>query len=781
MVASEQVLVRLEFDKILEQLARHTISSLGRERALALRPVDDLERVRAYQAETDEGYGLLRREPNAEFGGWHDIREPVRHTTRGVVLDGEVLFKIGQTLGAIRIQKKFLANRREHYPLLATRAAEIPVFPELEQRVRKCIQPGGEVADGASDRLAELRRRLQAARAQVRERLERMVRSPAQQKYLQEPIITVREGRYVVPVKIEYRNQVPGLVHDQSASGVTLFIEPLTIVEKNNEIRRLESAEKQEIQKILADLSSAVAQVAPDVLHAVDFLGYLDFVLAKVRLSLQMMAVPPRVDQGAYLEFQGARHPLIRDNVVAIDGRLGRDFDLLVLTGPNTGGKTVALKTMGLLVLMAQAGLHVPASVCAVGLFAELFADIGDEQSIENSLSTFSSHITNLAEVIERVGARSLVLIDELGTGTDPTEGAALAQAILEELHRRKARGVATTHYGELKQFATGRDRVENASVEFDLDTLQPTFRLVTGHPGRSYAFEIALRLGMPAELVSRARGFLSSDQRRTAELLQQLERSRQETERLREASREAAREAAELKRRYDSELTGLLEKKRVLRERASREAQELVRQVRREAEVIIRELREKIDSESNRVREQAIQQARGGIDRLGAGIPVALPPEQASEPPAALDAGEAVFIPRYGQRGITLGPSRDKAVQVQVGAIKVSLPLSEVRRTSAVPVEPSPERQVFLQQTQEVGTELDLRGLRVEDALAELEKYLDAAALADIPRAHLIHGIGTGALRAAVHEHLRGNGRIRSFRLGERGEGGLGVTVVEF
>ncbi|MBE0466204.1 MAG: endonuclease MutS2 [Candidatus Desulforudis sp.] len=780
-IASEKVLVRLEFDKILEQLARHTVSPLGRERALALRAVDDLDLVRTWQAETEEGSNLFRLDPNADFGGWHDIREPVERAVRGLVLEGETLFQIGQTLGAVRIQKKFLAERRDRYPLLAARAATVLDFPEPEQKIKKCILPGGEVTDGASAKLADVRRRLQAARAKVRETLERLVRSPAQQKYLQEPIITIRQGRYVVPVKIEYRNQVPGLVHDQSASGATLFVEPLTVVDKNNEIRRLESAEKQEIQKILAELSSAVARVAPDVLHAVDLLGYLDFVLGKARLSRQQGAVPPRVDRGAYLAFRKARHPLIRENVVAIDGGLGRDFDLLVLTGPNAGGKTVALKTFGLLVLMTQAGLHVPASECAVGLFSDVFADIGDEQSIENSLSTFSSHVANLVEIVGRVGPASLVLIDELGTGTDPTEGAALAQAILEELHRRRVRGVATTHYGELKQFASGRDRVENASVEFDVDTLEPSFRLVTGRPGRSYAFEIALRLGMPEAVVYRAREFLSDDQREAARLLQQLEKTQQEAERLREAAREAAREADDLRRRYESELADLLEKKSALRERAAREAQELVRQARRETEAVIRDLRESMHADSNRVREQAIQEARRRIGRLGAGLPVADVPETAAGVPEALESGEQVFIPRYGQRGVTLGPSRDGEVQVQVGAVKVSLPLVEVRRTTPAPVAQPAGSNVMLEKTREVGLELDLRGLRTEEALNELEKYLDDAALAGLPRVHLIHGMGTGALRSAVHSFLKADGRIRSFRLGGRGEGGLGVTVVEF
>lgn len=783
-MACEKTLGRLEFDKVLERLAGQTLSALGRERAAALRPAADLDVVRRFQAETEEGHNILRLEPSADFGGWYDVREPVRRAARGQVLDGGPLFQIGQTVGAVRTQKKFFTDRRERYPLLAGLADTMLVFPELEKRLVKSILPGGEVADGASARLADLRRRLQAGRLQVRERLERLVRSPAQQKYLQEPIITIREGRYVVPVKIEFRSQVPGLVHDQSASGATLFVEPMAVVDKNNELRRLEAAEKQEILKILTELSAAVAQAAGGILPAVDQLGHFDFVLAKARLSRQMAAVPPLLADGASLSFSRARHPLIRENVVAVDGRVGLDFDLLVLTGPNTGGKTVVLKTIGLLVLMAQSGLHVPASSCAVGVFDRVFADIGDEQSIENSLSTFSSHMANLVGIIGEVGAKSLVLADELGTGTDPTEGAALAQAILDELHRRGTRGVVTTHYGELKEFATKRDRVENASVEFDLETLEPTFRLITGRPGRSYAFEIALRLGMPETVVSRARSFLAPEQRQTAELLRRLEETRQEAERRLEAAGQEAREASGLKQRYEAELAGLLDKKAAIKERAVLEAQELIRQVRRESEEIVRELRRQINAGTNREKEQAIQQARSGIGRLGAVLPDPAVPEMEEGAPERLEGGEAVFIPRLGQQGVTLGPPRDGEVQVQVGAVKVNLSLAEVRRAAAAPVSVPPPAAgtVVVQKTRDdVRMQLDLRGLRAEEALAELEKYLDEAFLAGLPRAYIIHGLGTGVLRAAVRNHLKSDGRIRSFRPGDRGEGGLGVTVVEF
>lgn len=782
-IADQGTLKRLEWDKITERLARHCASEPGRELVQALVPVADTDEVVRLQAETEEAARVLRLEPAAEFNAWPDIREPLKRAERGLVLEAESVLDVGRTLRAIRLVRNFFSARVEKYPLLAGWARVMSPSPELEKRILEAIMPGGELADAASAQLGDIRRRLLRARQQVKETLDRMVRSHTTQKYLQDNIITIREGRYVVPVKIEYRGEVPGLVHDQSASGATLFVEPMAVVEKNNEIRRLEAAEKQEVYRILADFSSLIGAVAPETLGSVDILAHIDFTMAKGRFSLQLKAVPPVIEPGVHLRFRLARHPLIPGDAVPITCRVGEDFDILVLTGPNTGGKTVALKTVGLTVLMVQAGLQVPMEDCAIGLFTRVFADIGDEQSIEDSLSTFSSHMRNIVHIVRDVTADSLVLIDELGTGTDPTEGAALAQSILEELLARGAKAVATTHFSELKHFATNNERVENGSVEFDNVTLEPLYKIVIGRPGRSNAFEIASRLGLPGTIVGRAREYLTVDQHRAEDLLKNLELTQQQGEGDREAARALRREAEVLKDKYDAELAKFLEKKQAIREKAVEQAHEQVRRIRQEGEAIIRELREQIKQDSNRTREQGIHEARDRINQLTGGIPERPAPVGGGTPPTALKPGETVFIPRFNQDGQVVSTKGDEAV-VQAGSIRLNLPFAELRlRTAARTPEPmrGTTGQMALQKVMDFKSELDMRGMRAEEALNEMDKYLDDAVLSGVERVHLIHGKGTGVLRAAVTEHLRGDSRVKSFRLGEAGEGGIGVTVVEF
>lgn len=783
-IADQGTLKRLEWDKITERLARHCTSPPGRELAEALVPVADAQEVERLQAETEEAARVLRLEPGAEFNAWPDIREALRRAERGLMLEAETVFDVGRTLRTIRVIRNFFSGRAEKYPLLAGRAWLMSPAPDLEKRILEAVMPGGELADTASARLGDVRRRLQRARQQVKETLEGMVRSRSTQKYLQDQIITIREGRYVVPVKIEYRGEVPGLVHDQSASGATLFVEPMAVVEKNNEIRRLEAAEKQEIYRILAEFSALTGAVALETLGSVDILAHIDFTMAKGRFTLQLKAVPPTLEPGVHLRFRQARHPLIRGDAVPIGCRVGQDFDILVLTGPNTGGKTVALKTVGLTVLMVQAGLQVPAEECSVGLFSRVFADIGDEQSIEDSLSTFSSHMRNIVNIVRDVTPDSLILIDELGTGTDPTEGAALAQSILEELLARGAKAVATTHFSELKHFATTRERVENGSVEFDNVTLEPLYKIVIGRPGRSNAFEIASRLGLPGEIVERAREYLSVDQRRAEDLLKNLELTQQQAEGDREAARSLRREAEGLRAKYDAELARLLEKKQAIREKATEQAHEQVRRIRQEGEAIIRELREQLKQDSNREREQGIHEARDRINDLSGQIPARSAPVGGGAAPRELKPGETVFIPRFNQEGQVVSVTKGDEAVVQVGSIRLNLPFAELRlHTGAAAPEPVRETtgQMAMEKVRDFKPELDMRGMRAEEALSELDKYLDDAVLSGVPRVHLIHGKGTGVLRAAVTEQLRGDPRVKQFRLGEAGEGGIGVTVVEF
>ncbi|RKO67618.1 endonuclease MutS2 [Desulfofundulus salinus] len=781
----ERTLKRLEYDKVLEHLARYTFSPLGRERVFSLRPVTDRQAIHTWLAQTTQARELLRLEPGAELSGWHDIRQYLQRVVRGAVLEPQELFETGQTLGVCRRIRKFFAERPGRYPLLEEIALTIGNFTELEKKIIRAIIPGGEIADDASAALSTIRRRLQRAQQQVKEQLESIVRSPAYQKYLQDPIVTIREGRYVVPVKQEYRAQVPGIVHDQSASGATLFIEPMAVVESNNEVRRLQVAEKQEIARILGELSGAVAARGEELTLSLEALGQLDFIMARARYSEHLDAVEPRLLPVPRLNLRQARHPLLSGNVVPISIHLGYGFDTLVITGPNTGGKTVTLKTVGLLVLMAQSGLHIPAGEGSeIGVFEEVFADIGDEQSIEQSLSTFSSHLTNIVQILNQAGPGSLVLLDELGAGTDPAEGAALAQAILERLHEMGARTVATTHYSELKNFACARERVENASVEFDAVTLKPTYRLLIGRPGSSNAFEIALRLGLAPDLVERARSFMTAEQVQVADLMQQLERARQQAERELEEARRMRQEAAELKERYQALRDELVDRRESILARAREEARQLVKRAKQESEEAIRELRARLADEAARVREEAIREAReklaGMQERLQAGAP--RPKPEPGVIPASVSVGQAVFLPRFNQRGTVVALLDGGDVQVQVGMIKINVPLAELR----LPEEDQASRgevrvaSLLEDKTRSISTRLDLRGLRAEEALQEVEKYLDDATLAGLSRVYLVHGKGTGALRAAIQQQLKTDRRVKSFRLGEHGEGGTGVTVVE-
>ncbi|HAG07530.1 MAG TPA: endonuclease MutS2, partial [Peptococcaceae bacterium] len=524
-----------------------------------------------------------------------------------------------------------------------------------------------------------------------------------------------------------------------------------------------------------------VAAAAEEIATTLESLGRLDFVLAKGRLALDMNAVPPTLSGRAWLDIRGARHPLILGRAVPIDIRLGTDFHTLVITGPNTGGKTVTIKTAGLLVLMAQAGLHVPAEACSMGVFRQVFADIGDEQSIEDSLSTFSSHIRNITGILQKADQESLVLLDELGAGTDPTEGAALGRAILEALHARGTRTVATTHFAELKEFASALPGAANASVAFDARTLEPTYRLVIGRPGRSYAFAIAERLGLPPEVVARARGFLKPEQIRIEALLGELEKAQDDAVRKREEARALRAEAYALKKKYEEEWEAWQTRKARLWERTVEEAESELRRVRREAEAIIRSLREQTAAESARVRERAIQEARERLRLLQAPrVLDAGAPETKGDMPRDLQPGETVYLPRYGQYGSVVQPARGEEVLVQVGALKVNLPLTDVQRVPQAPATgKTAAAALALQKVAGIKNELDLRGRRVEEAVTEVDKYLDDAVVAGLTQVYLIHGKGTGALRSALHEMLREDPRVKEFRLGDYGEGGSGVTVI--
>jgi len=544
-------------------------------------------------------------------------------------------------------------------------------------------------------------------------------------------------------------------------------------------------AERQEILRILTDLSAGVSQNAEVIEMSLDALGELDFIMAKARYSQRLEAWEPVMEGEAVMDIRQGRHPLLKGEVVPVSLRLCDNFDTLVITGPNTGGKTVTLKTVGLLVLMAQSGLHIPADEGSrLGIFKQVFADIGDEQSIEQSLSTFSSHMTNIVDIVCKAGRDSLVLLDELGAGTDPTEGAALAQSVLEKLHASGAKTVATTHYSELKNFAYTRERVENASVEFDAVTLRPTYRLLIGKPGRSNAFEIATRLGLPGELVERAREFLTVEQVQVEELMHNLERAQQEAEAERQEALQLAIEARLLKEKCEKMEYDLAQKRESILSKAGEEARVLVKSARLEAETAVKELREKLSEEATRTRESAIQEARERLKKLQHKVNRSVPEKKVSgDAPKDLRPGEEVFLPKFNQKGYVLGrPGQGGEVQVQVGILKMNVPLKDLRRVDK-PKQGGGQSEVagmLLGKAREISTELDLRGQYADEALLQVEKYLDDAYLAGLSRVTLIHGKGTGSLRMAIQKELNGHRRVKSFRLGEHGEGGFGVTVVD-
>ncbi|MTI79722.1 MAG: endonuclease MutS2 [Firmicutes bacterium] len=781
----DRTYTRLEFDKVRQNLSEHAGSPLGKEIALELAPTTDLDTVLARQSETTQARELMRFETGVEMGGWHDIREEIGRLRRSALLSPEELFAVGETLAASRRIKKHLTERSDKYPVLAEIAHGLAHLPQVEKAILSAILPGGEIDDRATPELSRIRRGLNNAQGKVKERLNSIIRSPDKQKYLQEALYTIRGDRYVVPVKQEYKGQLPGIVHDQSASGATLFIEPMGVVEANNEVRRLQAEEKQEIQRILSDLSQMAATVVEDLSYCIDSLGHLDFVMAKAYYSLRLDAWQPKIVKETRIDLKMARHPLLTDDVVPIDIHLGGDFNILVITGPNTGGKTVTLKTVGLMVLMSQAGLHIPVDDGSeVGIFSRVFADIGDEQSIEQSLSTFSSHMSSIVDIISQADSKSLVMLDELGSGTDPTEGAALAQSILHYLHKNDICTIATTHYSELKDFAYANNGVENASVEFNSETLRPTYRLLIGKPGRSNAFEIASRLGLKEGMVEKAKSYLSQEKIKADELMEKLERTQQQAEIDRQEAARLRQQSEELREKYQQLQQQLSSRREDILAKAREEARSIIKRARAESEEVVKDLRDKITTESNRNREEAIKKARENLYNLQdkttrKKIKKAARGERA---PAKLQAGDEVYLTQYNQKGYVLDVKDKNQVLVQAGILKITVSKDELQLVK----DPKPESgktqvgSMIMSKAKEVNSSLDMRGMMADEALLAMEKHLDDAYLSGLKQINLIHGKGTGALRSAVHRELKGHPRVKKYRLGETGEGGAGVTVVD-
>ena len=792
----EKSLRTLEYFTVLDQLAAQTVSARGREMALALRPVTDREDAALYLRQTTDAKDMMVKNGSPTLGGIRDVTAALRRCEVGGVLNMRELLDVASLLQAARLMLAYFAEQEEKTTLTPI-YRRISGNRSLEEAITTSILSEEEMADGASPELASIRREMRRIGGRVRETLGRMI-SGERAKYLQEAIITQRNGRFVVPVKAEHRGDVPGLVHDTSGSGATVFIEPAQVVEINNQLKVLEGREQQEIERILAELSAEVAQYAASLREDYEALCTFDFIFARAKLSFQLNACEPKLAEGYAVDLHRARHPLLdQKKAVPIDIAIGRDYDTLVITGPNTGGKTVSLKTLGLLCLMAQSGLHIPASeLSEVCIFENIYADIGDEQSIEQSLSTFSSHMKTIVGIMEKCARGDLVLFDELGAGTDPVEGAALAVSVISYARQMGARVAATTHYSELKTFALTTDGVENASCEFDVGTLRPTYRLLTGIPGKSNAFAIAARLGLQPAILERAKEQISTENTRFEDVLAELEKERRqlekykaEAERLRAAAQSERDKAENLRDKTQDETDRILENARL-------KADRILKDARMAAETVFDELEDLKKQAQKSAADQNLAAAkttlRGIITQTETELRGQAHEKRTVDPSEvkALKPGDEVQL--LNVSGVTAtvlkAPDGDGNVQVQAGIMKMTVKVNEVRPLKKQKQQAKPARRpagakgaARELRVQAAPSEIDVRGLCAEEAILEVDQFISAALMSKLPAVRIIHGKGTGTLRAAIQNHLKRNKFCKTVRNGVFGEGEMGVTVVEF
>ncbi|MGN1402544.1 MAG: endonuclease MutS2 [Bacillus sp. (in: firmicutes)] len=780
---NEKTLHALEFGKIRDQLYTYAASDLGRKKVKELMPSSSFEEVAKWQEETDEGATIIRLRGNVPLEGLFEITPHVKRAKIGGSLSPIELKEIASTLKAGRLLQKFIADLVEEeveLPLLSEKLESLSDLFDLEKLISNAIGDQGEVLDTASEKLRSLRQQLRTNESRVRERLEQMIKSSNAQTMLSDSIITIRNDRFVLPVKQEYKGVYGGIIHDQSSSGQTLFIEPEAIVALNNALQEIRSSEQQEIERILIQLSLTVGEYTSEILHNVYILTQMDFIFAKARYGASMKATKPKLNNEGRIKLFKARHPLIDDKeVVANDILLGGDFSAIVITGPNTGGKTVTLKTVGLCTLMAQAGLQLPVlDGSEASVFSKVFADIGDEQSIEQSLSTFSSHMVNIVDILKEVDDDSLVLFDELGAGTDPQEGAALAISILDEVYGRGASIIATTHYPELKAYGYNRDGVVNASVEFDVETLSPTYRLLIGVPGRSNAFEISRKLGLQPWVIEHAKGFIGEDTNQVENMIASLETSRKKAEEDRKEANEYLRDAEKLHKDLQKEMIAFYEQKDAELEAAKLKARDLVEKAKLEAEAVISELRELRLHKQAEVKEHELIEARKRLEDATPSIKKKQMPTQKQE--HTLQPGDEVKVISLNGKGHLIEKTGNKEWLVQIGIMKMKVKEADLQFVKAPKIVETKPLATVKGKDFHVSLELDLRGERYENALLRVEKYIDDALLAGYPRVSIIHGKGTGALRQGVQEYLRNHRSVKKIRFGEAGEGGSGVTIVE-
>ena len=788
---NSKVLRVLEYNKIIERLTDKATSEQGRKLTAALEPMTDLEVIRKAQTETADALGYLLRKGSTSFGGNKDLGMCIRSLEIGSTLSIAELLRIAAFLENVNRIKSYGRKEREDTPAdsLDEYFESLEPLTPLSNEIRRCILSEEEIADDASPALKKIRRSMAIANDRIHSQLASMI-SGSCRTYLQDAVVTMRNNRYCIPVKSEYKGQVQGMVHDQSSTGSTFFIEPAAVVNLNNELRELEIKEQEEIAVILADLSAQAGAYTELLTGNQKAMTALDFIFAKAALALEQNAAMPVFNTEHQIRIRQGRHPLLdKKKVVPIDIQLGIDFDLLVITGPNTGGKTVSLKTVGLLTLMGQAGLHIPAlDRSELSIFEEVYADIGDEQSIEQSLSTFSSHMTNIVSILQQADGGSLCLFDELGAGTDPTEGAALAISVLDHLHGRGIRTMATTHYSELKVYALSTPFVENASCEFSVETLRPTYRLLIGIPGKSNAFAISSKLGLPDHIIEDAKRHITEDKESFEDLLANLENSRVTIEKERLEIAGYKEEVKALKQKLEAKQEKIDQAKEKILRQANEEAREILQNAKELADETIRVFQKAEAGISIKDLEKSRQKVRDKISEKNEKLTLKNDkPTHKVLKPTQIKPGDSVKVVSMGLKGtVSSLPDKNGNLFVQCGIIrsKVSLNdlvLIEEETINTGKMQRSSSGKLKMSKSYSISTEINLLGRTVDEALSELDKYLDDAYLAHLPSVRVVHGKGTGALRNAVHNYLRKNRVVKNYRLGEYGEGDAGVTIVEF
>jgi len=787
----EHSLEVLEYKKIIKMTADRAATNIGQEIVNNLKPVNNADYIQERLAEVTAMKSMIAEFSAPPFGGVRDIRDDLKKAAKGSVLSTDAISRVRSTLRGVSELQRYLESIKadldpriveREYQLIYDLCSDLQNRPGLAREIDRCINEYGELADDASAKLKSLRSKMDSIENSIRDKLDSIIKSNYYQDMLQENIVTRRENRYVVPVKQEQRNNFDGIVHGQSASGLTLFMEPMAVVRLNNELREVRAKESAEIQRILQMLSSKIAQDEKIIKRDLMIITRLDSIAAAAKFSLDFECNAPEINEKGLIELNQARHPLLKEDPVPIDLKLGDDITTLVITGPNTGGKTVALKTVGLLTLMTQTGLHIPAAAnSTVAVFKKIFADIGDEQSIEQSLSTFSSHMHRIREFLAESDDSTLVLMDELGVGTDPEEGAALGISILEKLQQKNAVTIATTHYSQLKSYAYTTDEVENASVEFDIETLKPTYKLIMGVPGGSNAFEIALRLGIPQEIIDRARTLLSDESIKVEDIINELNQERNRYQKLREEMEELRDHEKKLKEKYEKMIEEQQQKHEKEMKAAREEAEAIVEETKKETKRIISNLKSKDFTQRSEV-DRAQTSANQNLKELSEILEAENEKEKEKIDADEFKEGDQVRVRSIGRKGEITSIDRDKKeAQIQAGIMQVTASLADLVKVD-IP-DDSEEKQLKnyrVKKAQHVSPKLDLRGERYEAAQYKVDKYLDDAFLAGLNEVEIVHGKGTGALRNAVEEVLEKNSHVQDYRLGRQKEGGMGVTIVK-